>query len=249
MNMETEAAGAEARAGQLAKDQGNGLGLHQLGGGTQALGPRSQLTPLPTPAGGSQTWEDGRGAETQSRRRGKEREGKKANLSPNLCLTSHSMLAWSPDSPTSRLRSREDGEGGGRRGGWAEPGEPEDAGGASQRASPPARPSLLLISPSISHTYIYFFSNSPPSPTTNHHNRSAAHAYCMQGVGLYFQTFCKETTRIFRTTHNHSPPPPPRNHIYILCYIISLDLPEGGGRRNEFLASCSLPPSARVLLF
>lgn len=61
----------------------------------------------------------------------------KANLSPNLCLTSHSMLAARPDSPTSRLRSRktareERGEGAGR--GLASRRE----GGASPRASPPA---------------------------------------------------------------------------------------------------------------
>lgn len=31
LNMETEAAGAVARAGQLAKDQGHGLGHHQPG--------------------------------------------------------------------------------------------------------------------------------------------------------------------------------------------------------------------------
>ena len=56
MNMETEAAGAVARAGQLAEDQGNGLGLRQLeggagavrGGGTPAPGLRRELTPLPT---------------------------------------------------------------------------------------------------------------------------------------------------------------------------------------------------------
>lgn len=188
-------------------------------------------------------------------RRGREREGNKANPSPNLGLSSHSMLARRPDSPTpgSDPGKRAGAGGGGRRAAGAGPGAPgrrEGGGGRSRaQAAPPARPALPLISPSISHTYIYFFSNSPPSPTTHHHNRSAAHAYCMQGVGLYFQTFCKETTRIFRTTHNHSPPPPPRNHIYILCYIISRDLPEGGGRRNEFLASCSLPPPTRVLLF
>jgi len=141
-NMETEAAGAVARAGQLAEDQENGLGLRQLGVGggewwTPALGPRSQLTPLPNTAGGSPTWEDGGAVGTQSRRRGKEREGRKANLSPNLCLTSHSMLAARPDSPTSQLRSRktareERGEGAGR--GLASRRE----GGASLRASPPA---------------------------------------------------------------------------------------------------------------
>lgn len=148
--------------------------------------------------------------------------------------------------PHPPLRSREAG-GGGLASAEAESGEAEKAGGVSPKASPPARPSRLLISPSISHTYIYFFSNSSPSPTTNHHNRPAAHAYCTQGVGLYFQTFCKETTRIFRTTHNHSPPPP--QGIASIYYIISLDLPEGGGRTNEFLASCSLPPPTRALLF
>lgn len=58
-------------------------------------------------------------------RRGEAREGNKANLSPNLCLSSLSMLAASPDSPTSRLRSREGGEGEGgvwREGLWEEHG-------------------------------------------------------------------------------------------------------------------------------
>lgn len=43
--------------------------------------------------------------------RGEARKGNKANLSPNLCLSSLSKLAVSPDSPTARLRSREGGEG------------------------------------------------------------------------------------------------------------------------------------------
>lgn len=151
--------------------------------------------------------------------RGKEREGNKANLSPTS--VSPGTQCW-PGAQTlqhHRLRSREDCEGGGRAGEErrAERGKPEKAGVVSPKASPPARPSLL-ISPSISHTYIYFFSNSPPSPTTNHHNRSAAHAYCMQGVGLYFQTFCKETTRIFHTTHI-TPHPHPQE-ITSIYYVI-----------------------------
>lgn len=63
--------------------------------------------------------------------RGEAREANKANLSSNLCLSSLSKLAASPDSPTSRLRSREGGEGEG--GAW-----PWGCGRSPGKSLPPA---------------------------------------------------------------------------------------------------------------
>jgi hypothetical protein len=157
-NMETEAARAVARAGQLAKDQGSGLGRPQLGVGATEPGnatPAAQqevpeLRPTSVAGRGKGEW------------RGAARDGNKANLSPNLCLSSHSMLAGSPDSPRSRLRSREGGEGEG--GAW------QPAAGRSLRESlasnPPLSPSNLTIN--LSHIYLFFLKfpslphNEPP---------------------------------------------------------------------------------------
>lgn len=132
-----------------------------------APGPgRLLLNPLPTPAGGSQTRKTRRWR--KARYNGEEREGNKATLSPNLGLSSHSMLARSPDSPTCPLRSREAGGGGaGERGGGVWRGGESGRSLARSLASrPPLSASNLTIN--LSHIYLFFLKflslphNEPP---------------------------------------------------------------------------------------
>lgn len=130
--------------------------------------------------------------------------GRKANLSPNLCLTSHQC--W-PRAQTLHIPAQisEDGEGGARRGAGRGLANRREGGGLAESLA--SRPSLL-ISPSISHTYIYFFSNSPSLPAQRTTIIGLLHMRIACRGGFVFSDLCKETTRIFRTTHNHSPPPP-----------------------------------------
>lgn len=149
--------------------------------------------------------------------RGAAREGNKANLSPNLCLRSLSMLAASPDSPTSRLRPREGGEGEGgawQEGLWAGPGR--------ERAS--SRPSLL-ISPSISHTYIYFFLKFPSLPQQRTSIIGLPHmrTECRRWVCI-FRPFAKKLPEFSVPPTIVSPPPSPppkESHLYIMLYYFS----------------------------
>lgn len=131
------------------------------------------------------------------------------------------MLAWSPDSPTSpaqisgRPRRRRLGKA--RRAELGSQRKQEES--CSKPRLPPA-PSLL-ISPSISHTYIYFFSNSPPPPRRT----------TIIGL-LHMRITCRGWVCIFRPFAQKLPefsapptiiphPHPKESHLYIMLYYFS----------------------------